>query len=98
MATSRASLSLFAFVAFGLTISIASQELRQSPLRMNSPTGLDQRDQGIADSILNGHYALVFSGYKNGAPIIMAGSFVADGAGHLTSGVLDVNDGSGEMI
>ena len=102
MRIGRASLSLLAIVVSAFTVCAAGQDqLPQEALspRLSSPAALqDQPDQGIADSILNGHYALVFSGYKNGAPIIMAGSVVADGAGHLTSGVLDVNDGSGEMV
>ena len=84
-------------LALAFTVCAAAQEqIPQATQRphLTPPTALqNQRDQGIADSILNGHYAIVFSGYKNGAPIIMAGSFIAAGAGHLTSGVLDVNDG-----
>ncbi len=51
----------------------------------------------INNSTLNGNYAFSFNGYNNGNPYLMAGSFVADGNGNLTSGVLDLNDGTGEL-
>jgi len=57
-----------------------------------------QQPPAASNATLNGTYAFTFSGYKSGAPVIMAGSFVADGAGHLTSGLLDYNDGSGEPL
>ena len=40
---------------------------------------------------LNGIYAFSLNGYNNGDPVFMAGSFVADGNGNVTSGVLDLN-------
>jgi hypothetical protein len=52
----------------------------------------------ITDADLRGNYAFTFNGYQNGAPVLMAGAFVADGNGHMTKGVLDLNDGSGETI
>jgi hypothetical protein len=45
---------------------------------------------------LSGNYTFTFSGFNNGTPVMMAGSFVADGNGNITSGVLDYNNGSGE--
>ncbi len=45
---------------------------------------------------LNGNYVFTFNGYNNGAFVVMAGSFVADGNGNITSGVLDYNSGAGE--
>ncbi len=48
-------------------------------------------------SAMGGNYVFTFNGYKNGTPVVMAGSFVADGQGNITSGVLDYNDGSGEQ-
>lgn len=50
----------------------------------------------VNNSALNGHYAFSFSGYDNGTPFLMAGAFAADGAGNITSGVIDLNNGSGE--
>lgn len=39
--------------------------------------------------LLEGNYALTFNGYSNGMPVYLVGSFVADGNGNITSGVLD---------
>jgi hypothetical protein len=47
------------------------------------------------NSALTGPYAFSFNGFSAGKPIFMAGSFIADGNGHLTGGVLDYNGGSG---
>lgn len=41
---------------------------------------------------LNGNYAFEFNGFNStGNPVAIAGSFTADGAGHITNGVQDVN-------
>jgi hypothetical protein len=50
----------------------------------------------VNNSSLTGHYAFSFSGYNSGTPFIMVGAFVADGAGNITSGKIDLNNGSGE--
>jgi hypothetical protein len=50
------------------------------------------------NAALNGNYVFTFSGFNNGAPVMMGGSFVADGNGNITSGVLDYNDGTGEPV
>jgi hypothetical protein len=44
---------------------------------------------------LSGPYAFSFNGFMNGKPLFMAGSFVADGNGHIVSGVIDLNSGVG---
>ena len=42
---------------------------------------------------LNGQYAFVLDGFdSNGNPMGMAGSFKADGLGHISAGAVDVND------
>ena len=45
------------------------------------------------NAVLNGKYAFSFSGTatNTGAPIVLAGSFTADGAGNITTGIEDVN-------
>ena len=45
------------------------------------------------NSILSGKYAFNFTGTatSSGAPIVLAGSFTADGAGNITTGVEDIN-------
>jgi len=49
----------------------------------------------ITNGLLNGNYAIALNGYSNGTPFIMAGAFVADGNGNITSGEVDRNDGQG---
>lgn len=44
---------------------------------------------------LNGSYAFLFHGFKNGNLILQAGSFVADGLGTITSGIMDSNSTAG---
>jgi putative Ig domain-containing protein len=53
--------------------------------------------EGRTNGNLSGNYVFTFSGYNRGTTVLMAGSFVADGDGSLTSGVLDYNDGTGEL-
>ena len=50
----------------------------------------------LTNANLSGNYIFTFNGYNNGTFVVMAGSFVADGNGNITSGVLDYNDGTGE--
>lgn len=39
-----------------------------------------------------GRYAFSFNGYNSSGPVYLAGSFTADGAGHVDGGVLDLNN------
>ncbi len=48
-----------------------------------------------SDGALSGNYAFSFNGFSNGQPVFMAGSFISDGQGNITSGVLDLNIGHG---
>jgi hypothetical protein len=49
----------------------------------------------FSNASLNGRYAFSFSGQNSSGFLAEAGSFVADGNGNLTSGIEDVNSGSG---
>ena len=44
------------------------------------------------DSVLKGTYVFDFSGEHNSNGISQIGEFTADGAGHITGGLIDVND------
>ena len=46
----------------------------------------------VNDSLLNGNYAFQVNGFDPNGHFMAAGSFVADGAGNLTNGVIDTND------
>ncbi len=48
---------------------------------------------GVHNAELNGHYAFLLRGFDpSGQAIAVGGSFTADGAGHITGGVMDIND------
>jgi hypothetical protein len=47
------------------------------------------------DAKLTGHYAFLFKGTDSNGAYQAAGSFVADGAGHITSGLEDINRSAG---
>ncbi len=49
----------------------------------------------LTNAALTGDYAFSFSGYNNDVPVFMAGRFSADGAGTISSGLLDMNSSSG---
>jgi Putative Ig domain len=43
------------------------------------------------NAVLNGNYAFLVSGFEAQAPFVAAGSFVADGSGNISNGVMDAN-------
>jgi len=50
---------------------------------------------GFTNADLNGPFAFSYSGSDGGGFLTVAGSFQADGAGHITSGSQDINSGLG---
>ena len=48
---------------------------------------------GFTNANLNGPFAFSYTGSDAGGFLAVAGSFVADGAGHITSGTEDINSG-----
>jgi hypothetical protein len=44
-----------------------------------------------SESLLSGHYAMLLQGFDNTQPIGIGGVFEADGSGHITIGVEDIN-------
>ena len=65
----------------------ASTATASLSLTINGPTGR-----------LNGNYVFSFSGYQNGARVLQAGSFTADGMGNITAGLMDSNSAAGVHI
>ena len=49
-------------------------------------------------SLLNGNFAFEFSGFNSGGAVVAAGSFYADGLGHITNGVEDFNSIAGTPV
>ncbi len=85
--------------ASGTTSFVAQvQDTEDPPQITQSPTLSINVNPGVTNATLTGHYAFSFNGYNNGNPVLMAGAFVTDGNGNITSGFLDRNDGSGEPI
>ena len=50
---------------------------------------------GFNNSNLTGAFAFSYTGTDGGGFLAVAGSFVSDGAGHITSGMQDINSGLG---
>ncbi len=44
---------------------------------------------------LSGNYTFSINGFNSAGPVLLAGSFVADGSGNISSGVLDLNSAGG---
>ncbi len=74
---------------FTIQVADSQQNTAQANLQItiNAP---------ITNGSLVGHYAFSFSGYSNGQPVYMVGSYTADGNGNILAGLLDSNNGSGE--
>jgi hypothetical protein len=49
----------------------------------------------VSNASLKGSYAFSFNGYANASPVLMAGSFVANGDGTFANGEFDVNGSNG---
>jgi len=79
--------------SYGLTLQVQDTS---NPPQTASGTFAILINPAITDSALSGNYVFTFSGFNSGTPVMMAGSFVADGNGNFTSGVLDYNAGAGE--
>ncbi len=80
---------------YGFTLQVADSG---TPQQAVSGTFNILINPAITNAALKGNYVFTFSGYDSGTPVMMAGSFVADGNGNLTSGELDYNGGSGEGV
>ena len=54
---------------------------------------------GVNNCEFNGQYAFLLRGFDPaGSPVVMGGSFNADGNGNITSGVMDINDSSAQPV
>ena len=73
---------------FTVQVKDSNQNTAQAPLQIII-------DAATNNSALNGPYAFSFNGFNAGNPLFIAGSFIADGNGHILSGVFDLNSGDG---
>jgi hypothetical protein len=53
---------------------------------------------GSRSAALRGNYAFFLNGFNSGGAWTLAGSFLADGSGNITSGVIDGNSSSGQPV
>ena len=67
------------FVSSDTTLEASGYSTQQAP------------NASFSASTLNGSFAFLLAGSSAGGPLATAGSFVADGSGHISSGVLDEN-------
>jgi hypothetical protein len=81
-------------VAGASNFTVQVQDSSSPPVFATAPLGITINAEASAGS-LSGPYAFSFNGYNNGSPVFMAGSFISDGHGNITSGVLDMNSASG---
>jgi hypothetical protein len=63
-----------------------------TPLQLSGTVTQQAPNAAFGQSSLNGNYAFLLAGSAPGGAIATAGSFLADGKGHITSGVLDENN------
>jgi hypothetical protein len=78
--------------AVNFTVQVTDAEFQ--PLSAAQGLSIDVvSGSSASDGLLNGHYAFFFNGFDDvsGAPIAIAGSFTADGAGNITAGIEDEN-------
>lgn len=82
------------YVAENTAVSVvatAVADATRSAAEQMIVTGLSP---GRQDRALNGHYAFLFRGYEASA-VASAGSFLADGSGQITGGVMDTSQPAG---
>jgi hypothetical protein len=76
-------------LATAITLMIVAGCGGGSKLTFPTPQGT------FTNANLNGSFAFSYIGSDQGGFLAVAGSFVADGAGHITSGTQDINSGAG---
>jgi hypothetical protein len=81
-------------VAGASNFTVQVQDSSSPPVFATAPLGITI-NAAATTAALSGPYAFSFNGYNNGSPVFMAGSFISDGNGNITSGVLDSNSASG---
>jgi len=59
------------------------------------PLSINVIAQGANDRLMKGSYAFLLQGFDSGGAVAFAGIMEADGAGSITSGLLDINRSSG---
>jgi large repetitive protein len=76
------------FTVTATDVSVPAQSVSQALSINIAPPGNN-------DAELSGQYAFLLKGFDASGPVAIAGSFVADGIGHLTGGMEDISRTSG---
>lgn len=63
-----------------------------SPQTATAQLSLTVDASRVDNALLQGNYAFLVRGFDSSGLFVAAGSFVADGAGNVTSGIMDTND------
>jgi hypothetical protein len=80
---------------FPLSIAIAIALLTIAGCGGGNSVNFPPPQGGFTNANLNGSFAFSYTGSDAGGFLAVAGSFAADGAGHITSGTQDINSGVG---
>jgi len=75
---------------YSFTVKVVDSSAPQQSATANLSITIDP---GITDNAkLNGNYAFAVRGFDQDGLFVSAGSFVADGKGNISSGIMDIND------
>ncbi len=79
------------------SFSVQVADSEQPPATASTQLGIAINGGGTISGGLEGNYAFYLNGFNSSGPWTLAGSFVADGNGNITSGVVDGNSVSGPV-
>ena len=81
--------------SYSFNVQVADSE--QPPATASTQLTLAINGGGTISGGLEGNYAFYLNGFNSSGPWTLAGSFVAEGNGNITSGVVDGNSASGPV-
>ena len=95
--SSTGSISGTPLVAGSFPFTVQLTDGENPPASTTASLGITIAQGGGGDpGKLNGNYAFYLNGFSTSGPWTMAGSFISDGNGNITSGVLDGNSVTGQ--
>ena len=78
---------------FSVTVTDSESPAEESVANFTITINAAQACTGTNNTLLSGNYALMLNGWSSATTAYASvGSFAADGAGHISSGILDVSD------
>ena len=76
---------------FNFTVQVTDSS-QPNPQTATAALSMTINASTVNNALLNGNYAFIVNGFDANGRFVAAGSFVADGLGHILSGVMDTND------